>query len=172
MSQFEKKIDVDYLRDAARQTAAIKQRSYELLALQQASAILDIGCGPGIDLIEMAHLAPAQTRIVGIDNDPVMLDAANAALQAANLENRIELVKGSAIELPFADASFDRVRAERLFQVISPRLASDDTIFNEALRVVAPGGRMVLADTDWATVSIDFSDLELERRLMRFFADS
>jgi SAM-dependent methyltransferase len=76
---------------------------------------------------------------------------------------------GDAHRLPFEDYSFDRIYAKRLFQVLPP--ASAPLLFAEMRRLLKPEGTLVLVDTDWTSVSVNFSDLELERRLTGFFRD-
>jgi Methyltransferase domain len=57
--------------------------------------------------------------------------------------------------------------SERLFQ----HLREPDRALAEMLRVTKPGGWIVVVDTDTATVSIDSDEIELERRLCRFYSD-
>jgi ubiquinone/menaquinone biosynthesis C-methylase UbiE len=70
---------------------------------------------------------------------------------------------------PFDDCQFDRVYAKRLFQVLPP--SSAPKLINEMHRILKPKGTIVLVDTDWTSVSVNHSDLELERRLTSFFRD-
>lgn len=171
MSTFEKNITASYLRKSLDITKQLKELSYQFINLSESKRILDIGCGPGIDTVAMAKIAHADTRIVGLDFEQSMLDTAIEATEEARLLDKVNYVQASAAQMPFADESFDAVRAERLFQVISPAIASPQTLFDEAYRVLKSGGTMVLADTDWATASINFSDINLERRFVRFFSD-
>jgi SAM-dependent methyltransferase len=76
---------------------------------------------------------------------------------------------GDAHRLPFGEGKFDRVYAKRLFQVLPP--ASAPILLGEMQRVLKPGGILVLVDTDWTSVAVNYSDLELERRLTGFFRD-
>ena len=171
MSGFEKNINVEYLRRSADQTRQLKELTYQLLNLDKPQTILDIGCGPGVDTVAMAKASHADSRITGIDDEQSMIDAANEFALNERVGEKVIHIKASATELPFQDASYGAVRAERLFQVIPASVASPQTIFNEAFRVLKPGGIMVLADTDWATASVNFSNLDMERRFVRFFSD-
>ncbi len=142
-------VSADYLRKVATLGQQIKQRSYELMAVTPGDQLLDVGCGPGIDTVALGKLVGPTGRVVGIDIDEEMLQQADA--------------------LPFVDNLFDACHAERLFQVL-PSNYNRHELFAEMLRVVRPGGRIVVADSDWATASVDYSDAALERRLMSFFA--
>jgi SAM-dependent methyltransferase len=59
----------------------------------------------------------------------------------------------AATALPFAQGSFDSVYSERLYQHLP--LSSVELVVAETKRVLKPGGRAVVIDTDWATFSID-----------------
>lgn len=97
-----------------------------------------------------------------------MVEAANVELHQSKIKNRVTHLLGSALSLPFSEEKFDRIHAERLFQVL-PK-ADANRVFSELDRVLKPEGRMVLVDTDWGSASVNHSDVELERKLIKFFA--
>lgn len=69
--------------------------------------------------------------------------------------------------LPFADAGFDRVRADRtLFYVADIRQA-----VGELVRVLRPGGRLVVVEPDWETLTIDLPDRVLTRAVLNAYCD-
>ena len=73
---------------------------------------------------------------------------------------------GRASALPWSDGSFAAVRSERMFQ----HLADPEAALLEMLRVSAPGGRIVVLDTDWGSLSIGHQNADLERRLTAYKA--
>lgn len=162
-------VSADYLRRAAELCRSVKERSYRMLEIAPGAHLLDVGCGPGIDVVALAAQLGAEGRVTGVDNDPAMLAEGRAAAQQAGVDQRTEFVAASAARLPWTQPMFDGVRAERLLQVLPAALAAERVIA-ELLRVLRPGGRLVVVDTDWASASVDFPDTELERRLLGFFA--
>lgn len=160
-------VSADYLKQVADQLRDFKQLTYQHMAITPGDTVLDIGCGPGVDTVPLAARVGDTGRVIGIDTDEGMLAEARQAARSAGCEARIDHRAGSALALPLADDSVDSCRAERLLQVVPPEQLGD--ILKEMLRVTRPGGRVVLADTDWASASVDFSDTRLERRLMDFF---
>ena len=162
-------VNADYLRKAAALGQRIKQRSYELMAVKNGSRVLDVGCGPGIDTLALGRLVAPSGCVVGIDIDREMLEQADIAVAHAQLEKVVKHQQADVCALPFEDAWFDACHVERLFQVLPATYSAND-VLTEMLRVLRSGGRVVVADTDWATASVDYSDALLERRLMSFFA--
>ncbi len=160
-------VSADYLKKQAQASKNIKTRSYQLMQIATDSQVLDVGCGPATDTIALSDYIGKGGRIVGVDNDPQMIQKANQTIKEQNITKNIQHQVGDAKKLPFADGEFDRVHAERLFQVL-PK-ADGQTVFSELNRVLKSGGRMVLVDTDWASASVCFSDASLERRLINFF---
>lgn len=137
------------------------------MALTTGATVLDIGCGPGVDTMPLAELVGNHGKVIGIDSDDSMLIEAKQATEGAAYADRIDYLYGSALDLPLADACVAASRAERLLQVLPPE--HEQAIVSEMVRVTQIGGRVVLVDTDWASASVDFSNNELERRLMQFF---
>ncbi|MCP5060489.1 MAG: methyltransferase domain-containing protein [bacterium] len=101
--------------------------------------VLDLACGSGIYTRPFAHRLPAG-RIIGLDLSSPMLDHARAALRSEGLSN-VDLVRGSALSLPFGAASFEIVNccgALHLFPDVNEALG-------EIARVLTPGGRFTAA---------------------------
>jgi SAM-dependent methyltransferase len=111
-----------------------KRRTHELLG--NADRVLDVGCGPGSDVLA--------ARAIGLDRSLVMLE------RARELTGR-SVVAGDAAALPFADAAFDGVRADRLVQHVD----DPSRVLDELVRVVAPGGVVVVVDPDQGTLVLE-----------------
>ena len=100
--------------------------------------ILEIGVGTGLAL---PRYRP-EHRITGIDLSPDMLARARARVEAGKLANVEQLSEMDATKLAFADRSFDAAVAMFLITVVPDPIA----VLAEAVRVVKPGGRIVLAN--------------------------
>jgi arsenite methyltransferase len=103
--------------------------------------ILDLGSGAGTDSLIAAQMVGPQGTVTGIDMTPAMLVKARAAAAEIGLAN-VVFVAGEAEQLPFADASFDVVVSNGVIDLIPDK----DAVFAELHRVLAPGGRIQLAD--------------------------
>jgi SAM-dependent methyltransferase len=93
--------------------------------------VLDVGCGQGIDVY---HYALAGARATGIDLTPRHVELARAHVAAMGLE--ADIVEGDAENLPFADASFDRVSSNGVLHHTPDMLAA----LRDIRRVLRPGG--------------------------------
>jgi ubiquinone/menaquinone biosynthesis C-methylase UbiE len=162
-------VTAEYLKKIAKERKQIKSRIYELMQIHPDSKVLDIGCGPAIDTIPMSEFIGVSGCIVGVDNDPAMIEKADLEAKQQGITKCLRHMQASAHSMPFGDGEFDRVHAERLFQVL-PQSVNPKLVFAEMNRVLRSNGRVVLADADWGTASVNFSDNELERRLLTFFA--
>jgi ubiquinone/menaquinone biosynthesis C-methylase UbiE len=158
-------IDPTYLRRVAQSPAirSIKDHAYELLNLQPGESVLDLGCGPAIDTIALSALVGVNGRVVGIDSDPAMVAEADRAASKQAVSVRHET--GSASALRFGNEEFDACFSDRLFQHMP--WAECVTVVREIRRVLKRGGRTVLIDTDWGTLSIAAPDPFLERRIVK-----
>lgn len=110
------------------------------LGLQQAR-VLDIGAGPGWLPIELARQNPGW-EIWALDPSTDMRRRAARHVPAAGLSDRVHLVAGDAAAVPFADGSFDLV----ISHFVLHHLPAPRRLFDEAARVQAPGGQVVLKD--------------------------
>lgn len=161
-------VNVEWLNNLAQETKHIKKRSYQLMQIQPNSQVLDVGCGPAIDTIPLSEFIDDKGRIVGVDYDPAMIAAADQELAKSKITKRVQHVLGNVLSLPFQDREFDRIHAERLFQVFQK--IAIEKIFGELNRVLKTNGRIVLVDMDLATLSLNFSDNDFERKVINHFA--
>jgi SAM-dependent methyltransferase len=161
-------VDPEYLQTIGAFVEQQKLRGYKLLRLEPGQRVLDLGCGPASDTINLAGWVGPSGMVVGVDHDPEMVAEANRRAQAAGVAGWTSHVEGDALALPFDAAVFDRVRSERVFQhLLHPAAA-----FGELVRVTKPGGVIFVVDTDWGTLSIDCSQIDLERRYVQFCTDA
>jgi ubiquinone/menaquinone biosynthesis C-methylase UbiE len=111
--------------------------------------ILEIGCGTGNLAILIKRLHPG-AEVVGIDPDPKAL--ARAQRKARRKTLYVHLDRGFAEELPYSDASFDRVVSALMFH-LGPE--EKEKTLEEARRVLKPGGSLHLVDFGGATARSD-----------------
>ena len=97
--------------------------------------VLEIGCGTGNLTLMLKRFHP-EARVVGLDPDPKAL--ARARAKAARAAVTIELDQGFSQELPYPDASFDRVFSSFMFHHLD--LPTKETTLREVGRVLVPGG--------------------------------
>ena len=159
--------DVDAQDDPARFVAAMDAtarwpavqhlRAWERqqLALRPDERLLDVGCGYGGAAAALsADLLPGGS-VVGVDRSQEMIDAGRRMAEDSGL-TCLELRTGDAAALDEPDASFDAARSERTFQWLDDPAGA----LAEMARVVRPGGRIVVTDSDWRTYAADHPDRE------------
>ena len=106
--------------------------------------MLDVGVGPGFLAAEMADVVGAGGRVCGIDVSDDMLASA-AKREGGPDAAAIELAQGGAEQIPYDDGSFDAVVTTQVLEYVAdvPRALA------EIHRVLKPGGRALILDTDW-----------------------
>jgi ubiquinone/menaquinone biosynthesis C-methylase UbiE len=154
------------LRSGAPFHIAYKQHAIGLLHLREGDRVLDIGCGTGDDVHLLAQRVGASGRAIGIDVSEEMI--AEARIRHAGSALPFTFLAGDAADLPFADACFDGCLAIRTFQ----HLVDPHGALAEMVRVVRPGGRLVVVDPDHDTAVIDVADRSLARKFLNFRADT
>jgi ubiquinone/menaquinone biosynthesis C-methylase UbiE len=105
--------------------------------LAPGATVVDVGCGTGTLAIA---LAADGVEVIGVDGDAEVLALAHAKAGA----DRVQWRKGLATALPLSGASADRVVMSLLLHHLEP--AGKRTALAEAIRVLAPGGRLHVAD--------------------------
>lgn len=114
---------------------------FSLGPVARGEAVLDLGCGGGVDTLLAALMAGPRGRAEGVEPVPEMLARACANLAASGLAN-VVFHLASAEDLPLPDSSFDLVISNGAINLVpdKPRALA------EAWRVLKPGGRLQVAD--------------------------
>jgi ubiquinone/menaquinone biosynthesis C-methylase UbiE len=134
------------------------------LELRAGLRVLDVGCGTGDYLGIMAPLV-APGPAVGLDLSATLI--ARAQQRAAADEANVSFRVGDVYDLPFPDASFDRVIATQILL----HLADPWRAVTEMRRVLAPAGLLSIGEWDWDSTCLAVTDLELGRRFTHLLCD-
>ena len=118
-----------------------KQRLVEQAGLTPGQRVLDLGCGTGTLALQVKEHETG-LAVAGLDADPEMLEQARAKAEQAGIE--LELTEGYSTELPYEDASFDRVLSTLFFHHLDPGPKRQTA--REIARVLRPGGELHVAD--------------------------
>jgi ubiquinone/menaquinone biosynthesis C-methylase UbiE len=139
--------------------ATLRQRGHQLLRLPTGATVVDVGCGAGR---AVAELAEHGARAIGVDPDPTMLATARSRFPG------IDVRAADAAELPLDDGRAHGYRADKVYHMLPEPAAA----LAEARRVLAPGGRIVLLGQDWDTIVIDSDRPDVTRRIVHARADT
>jgi SAM-dependent methyltransferase len=126
------------------------------LALQPGERVLDIGSGPGFLAAEMAEEVGPDGHVHGIDPSESMLAIARRH------DSRGDYGVGDALALPFADEHFDVAVCTQVYEYVEDVGAA----LAEARRVLRPGGRLLVLDTDWDSIVWHTRDRERMQRVL------
>lgn len=114
------------------------------------SQVLEVACNMCTTSIELAQTYGC--KIIGIDMDPKALEKAKDNIEAAGLEDYIQVQQGNAMKLPFPDNSFDIVINEAMLTML--RGEAKSKAIKEYIRVLKPGGRLLTHDVAYETNDI------------------
>lgn len=130
---------------------AQRARVIDILSPKPGERILDVGVGPGLLAYDLARLVGETGRLVGLDRAAAMLTVARTRL--ATLP-QAECVEGDATVLDFPEASFDAAVSTQVHEYV-PDIGR---ALKALHRVLKPGGRALILDTDWRSIVWHSSD--------------
>jgi ubiquinone/menaquinone biosynthesis C-methylase UbiE len=132
------------------------------LALQEGSSVIDVGSGPGILLSDMAEMVGPEGHATGIDVSDSMLALGARRFSSSPVKDRVSFLKADATQLPFEAASFDAAVSTQVYEYV-PDI---DLALAELYRVLRPGARAVILDTDWDSIVWNATDEALMSRVL------
>ena len=154
-----------------KKAAAIIERSYQTpeiinqrmrtlaaMGLRRGESVLDAGCGTGLLLEIEAKAVDSIGRAEGVDFSNDMLDVARE--RCAGL-SQVNLQQGSVETLDFEDASFDALSCTQTLLYVEDITKA----LQEFYRVLKPGGRIAIIETDWRGAIINATDPSMSRRI-------
>jgi SAM-dependent methyltransferase len=127
--------------ETAVQSFAGVANPFSLGRLEAGARVLDLGSGAGTDSLVAAQMVGPEGTVTGIDMTPEMLAKARDAASEMGATN-VEFMEAEAERLPFADESFDIAISNGVIDLVPDK----DAVFSELFRVLAPGGRIQIAD--------------------------
>jgi len=142
-------------RDVLRRRELVR----DALGARPGDRILDVGCGPGFYVSEFLEVVGREGSVVGVD---ISADMLAVAAKRVDGHDNVEFHEADATSLPVPDATFDRAVCVQVLEYVR----DVPTALREMHRALRPGGRALVWDVDWATVSWHAIDRQLTRMVL------
>jgi SAM-dependent methyltransferase len=149
-------------RGATPAQVRLRRRFLRFVPVRAGARVLEVGCGSGVVLRDLAPLAGSRGRVVGVDTSQAMLQAARQLCRPVKRCARIELHHGDGAHLPFPPGQFDVT----LGITVILHVPEPAAVVEEMVRVTRPGGRVGLQDQDFGMMAVTHPDPELTDRIL------
>lgn len=140
---------------------AQRREVLRLLALAPGERVIDVGSGPGLLAVELAAAVGSTGQVCGIDVSDSMLALARGRKTAPG-NATVEYLVGGVERIPYPDDAFDVAVSTQVLEYV-PDIP---TALAEIHRVLRPGGRLLVMDTDWDSIVWRCGDRDRMRRVL------
>jgi arsenite methyltransferase len=147
--------------DRSYQTSEIinqRLRTLDAISLRRGESVLDVGCGTGLLLEMMAGMVGDSGRVTGLDFSADMLEFAQARCEGLAQTN---LLQGSVENLDLDPNQFDVLTCTQVLLYVE----KVQQAIGEMFRVLKPGGRVAILETDWRSAILNSPDPGLTRKI-------
>jgi arsenite methyltransferase len=136
-----------------------RKKTIEAANICAGETVLDIGCGTGFLACDMAPAVTESGHILALDPKPSMIEAARE--RCAEFP-QVEIKQGDITSIQAANDQFDLVTCTQVLLYVE----DIDRALSEIYRVLKPGGRVAILETDWRGVVLNSSFPELTRTII------
>ena len=143
---------------------AQRAKVIDMLSPRPGEHILDLGVGPGLLAHDLARLVGETGRMVGLDVSPAMITMSKTRLAAMP---QADCLVGDATAPDFPDELFDAVVSTQVHEYV----AEVDKSLAAIKRLLKPGGRVLILDTDWRSIVWHSSDEARMARMLTVWDD-
>jgi ubiquinone/menaquinone biosynthesis C-methylase UbiE len=147
--------------------ARLRRRFLKFVPIRSGERVLEVGCGTGVVVRDLAGLVGRRGEVVGVDASRRLLDRARALARETARRPRIAWRLADAGSLPFAANRFDAALAVTVILHVADPLR----VVREMARVTRPGGRVAVQDQDFGAVAVTHPERALTERIMRGVAE-
>ncbi|MDM1296119.1 methyltransferase domain-containing protein [Sphingobacterium sp. N143] len=150
-----------YLQDTGDFLKQLKMHSYSPFETIIEGVVADLGCGTGIDAVNLANRLGSAVQVVGVDHDATLIDHAKSASKGIS---NVSFIRGEVYQLDFKDESVSGVRMERLVQ----HLTAPQDMFREVYRVLRKGQPLVIVETIWNSLTFYTQHVAIEAKICHY----
>lgn len=153
-----------YLMDTGDFLKQLKIHSYTPFNTIKEGVVVDLGCGTGMDAINLANMLGHNVLVVGLDHDKALIE--HAKTSSVEVKN-VDFVQGEVNQLSFTDNSIAGIRMERVIQ----HLPEAPKMFAEVHRVLREGQPLVIVETIWNSLTFYSKHVGIEAKICHYLTE-
>lgn len=159
---------VDRLESRAKDAvfSRLIQKYITRLKLPPFARVLEVGCGTGVNLREIAGVVGFKGELLGVDQCQTFIEAARVFARENGLGDQIQFQVGDAHNLDFPSNAFDAV----ISHTVISHVVDPVRVMREMARVVRHDGMMIIFDGDYVSLTYSYPDYDFGRYMDRALA--